>query len=456
MKIKLLNFLRRNKKLILIYFSSITIQIIIILIFQVNNWVSQHAINTPWFMILMNTLEPYSDYKFWYQSFAKQFFYGDWLPYFDYAYNPDRYKNFLLYLIDIIFGNRELSFIYPPFFFYSIILPAAINIDLVFLPIFLANILLPIVVYKFLANFASKKVAEWGFIASTLSPLSIFYNGGLSLNTSYVTLFFVIALYFVSKKKFTWAIFFLSVACLFKQTIIFFFPPFLIYIVLQSTEKESRHVYFIYFKKFLKYSGMLIGMLFLGSIPWIIITPQNYIQSLLVEQSITFNPEFKLPEYNNPVMWYSFLINFGAPYWLIYLLGFLTFTFIGLLIIEIVVIFLLYNWDRKNELDWIKFLDIIVYTAFLSHLFFPRGVYKYYFTLHVPLIIIWICSHFKEKLTYNNSIRKYWLLLFISISSIILFFPRFYYLMIIWMLFAFIVKTNLNQYRNKNILESTN
>ncbi|KKM97627.1 hypothetical protein LCGC14_1166080 [marine sediment metagenome] len=420
MKIRPLYFLVRNKKLILIYFSSITIQIIIILIFQVNNWVSQHAINTPWFMFLMNTLEPYSDYKYWYQGFARQFFYDDWLPYFDYSSNPDRYKNFLLYLIDIILGNQKLSFIYPPFFFYSIIIPAAININLVFIPLFLANILLPIVVYKFLINFASKKVAEWGFVATALSPLSIFYNGGLFFNTSYVTLFFIIALYFVSKKKFTWAIFFLSVACLFKQTIIFFFPPFLIYIVLQSTEKKSRRVYSIYFKNFLKYTGMLIGMLFLGSIPWIIITPKNYIQSLLVEQSINFNPDFNAPEYNNPVNWYSFLINFGAPYWLIYLLGFLTFTFIGLLIIEIVAIFLLYNWDRKNKLDWIKFLDIIVYTAFISHLFFPRGVYKYYFTLHVPLIILWICFHFKEKLTDNNSIRKVWLLLFVFISFLIL------------------------------------
>ena len=190
--------LKRNRKLILIFLISVIIQIALLIIFQVFNWVSQHAINTPWFKFLMNTLEPYSDYIYWYQRFAKQFFYEKWLPYFNVPTNPNKYRNLLLYIIDVIMGNTNLSFIYPPFFFYSIIIPASISIELVFLPLFLANLLLPIVVYKFLVIFTKKKVAKWGFIATALSPLLIFYNGGLLLNTSYVTLFFVIALYFMS------------------------------------------------------------------------------------------------------------------------------------------------------------------------------------------------------------------------------------------------------------------
>ena len=451
-KTKFINLLFRNRKLILVFLISLIIQITLLIIFQTFNWVSQHAINKPWFKVLMNILEPYSDYRYWYQGFAKQFFNENWLPYFNTPTNPNKYKNIILYLIDIILGNQNLSFIYPPFFFYSIIIPAFINIELIFLPLLLANVLLPIVVYKFLSNFTKKRVAEWGFIATALSPLLIFYNGGLLLNTSYVTLFFIIALYFMYKKKFIKAIVFLSVACLFKQTTIFFFLPFLIYAVLVSTEKESVHIHFVYIKKLLKYSGILVGILFLGSLPWIILDPVNYIESLMADQSLTLNPQFNLPDYSFPIKWYSFLIQFGAPYWLLYILGFLTFTFIGILLIEIIAIFMLYNWGRKDSLDWLKFLDLIVYTAFMSHLFFPRGVYKYYFTFHVPLIILWICFHFKDKLVDNDFLRKLWLFLFISVSFVILIFPRIYYLIIIWILFFIIVKISLTQNRKRSNL----
>ena len=439
--------LTRNRKLILIFLISLTIQIGLIIVFQLVNWISQYSSNNPWFIFLMNTVEPYSDYKYWYQGFAKQFLYENWLPYINSPTNPNKYRNFLLYILDIIIGNESLPFIYPPFFFYSIILPSFLNINLIFLPLLFANLLLPIVIYKFLAKSVNIKVAEWGFVITTLSPLLLFYNGGLLLNTSYVTLFFIVALYCMSLKRFTWAIIFLSVACLFKQTTIFFILPFLIYIVLVSTKRESKHIQFVYFKKLLKYSGILMGILLLGSLPWIILEPLNYLESLTAEQSVNLNPQFIIPEYNFPVKWYSFLIQFGAPYWLLYILGFLTFTFIGVLLLEIIAVLMLANWRRKRSLNWLKFLDIIVYVAFLSHLFFPRGVYKYYFTFHVPLIVLWFCFHFKEKLMEDNFFRKLGLLLLTSISFVILIFPRMYYLIIIWILFFIIVKINLTKNR---------
>jgi len=165
---------------------------------------------------------------------------------------------------------------------------------------------------------------------------------------------------------------------------------------------------------------------------------------LLAEQSITFNPDFSNPAYNFPVQWYSFLIGLGAPYWLLYILGFLTFTYIGIILIEILVILLIYKWHKKNTLNLIKLLDVIVYTAFLSHLFFPRGVYKYYFTFHVPLVILWICFHFNEIISSDKSKRSKWMLIFILVSLIIIIIPRLYYLIIIWGIIALIIKVNLN------------
>jgi len=392
----------------------------------------------------MNTVEPYSDYKFWYQGFAKQFIYEDWLPYMQQFEDPSKYRNILEYILSIIIGKRQLNFIYPPFFFYSIIIPALISIDLVFLPLLLANLLLPFIMYKFLNNFYGKNIAEWGFITTTLCPLSIFYNGGLLLNTSYITLFFIVALYFTSVNRFTLATIFLAISFLFKQTAIFFIPSFLAYITLQHKKSENDIGFLSYVKSFIKYTGILVAIVLLGSLPWIIINPKNYIESLLVNQSITFNPEFLNPGYSFPLQWYSFLIGLSAPYWLLYILGFLTFTFVGIIIMEIIALLLLFKWHHNDELNWKKLIDVIVYIAFLSHLFFPRGVYKYYFTFHVPLVILWICVHFNDILSSDKSKQLNWRLIFILGSLIIIIIPRLYYLIIIWLILAFIIKKNLN------------
>lgn len=449
MKRNIKDLLIANKRLFVIYLISILTQITIFLIIHGFNWISQEHISSPWFMFLMNTLEPYSDYTYWYQGIGKQFLNEGWVPYIGALNEIPEYQNIIDYLLNIIFSGGTLPFIYPPFFFYSIIIPALININLVFLPLIVANNLLPFIIYKLLHNFYGKKIAEWGFIASTICPLSIFYSGGLVLNTSLVTLFFVIALYFVSINQFTKSIIFLSIALLFKQIVIFFVLPFIVYIVLQTTKNNRSRLIIDYSKNFLKYFGILILTLFLGSLPWIIIDPKNYINILLVDQAITFSPEFPIPRYNYPMQWYSFIIKFNAPYWLLFILAFLTFTFLGIIIMEIVSVILFFKWNSKNKLDWIKLLDIIVYTSFITHLFFPRGVYKYYFTFHVPLLILWICFHFKEVLSSDNAMQRNWILLFIVISFGILIMPRFYYLFIFWVIFIIIVRTNLNHNKRK-------
>ncbi|MFW9828103.1 MAG: hypothetical protein ACFFEY_10950 [Candidatus Thorarchaeota archaeon] len=418
------------------------------MLIQIANWTSQESIDSTWFTLLMNTIEPYSDYKFWYKGFAEQFLYDGWLPYMGPFEDPSKYKNVLEYILNILLNDNHLEFIYPPFFFYSIIIPAFISVDFVFFPILISNLIIPFVIYKFLINFYGKNIASWGFIATALSPLLIFYNGGLLLNTSYITLFFLITLYFTAINRFTLATTFLSISLLFKQTIIFFILPYLVYVSLKKIEVNNKRLSFI--KNFLKYSGIILGISLLGSLPWIIINPQIYIESLLVNQSITFDPSFFVPTYNSPMQWYSFLIRFGAPYWLLYIIAFPSFTLIGIILIQIIVLIMLYNWYRNNELELIKFIDIIIYIAFISHFFFPRGVYKYYFTFHIPLIVLWICFHFNEILSNHRSKRLNWMLILLVSSLIIIFIPRLYYLIVIWFIFGFIIRTNLT-FRKREI-----
>ncbi len=437
--------LKSKKKLIFVLIISICIQITIFLIIQLSNWISQKPIDEPWFTFLTQTIEPYSDYKIWYQTFVKQTLYEDWLPYMDILrINVPEAEWYHYWFIE----NKELflNFIYPPFFFYILILPSFISIELVFLPLLLTNVLLPIVVYKFLSNNFTQKVAEWGFIATAVNPLYIFYSGGLALNTSLMTFFFVLSLYFISTNRFSLSIIFLAITILIKQIIIFFVPPIMIYIILKSFTDKEKASFYLYVKKFIIYFGILITILFLGSLPWILITPSNYLISILTPeiQVPTFLPPFHFPypHYNYPIFWYDFLYSLKAPYLVFWFFGFLNFTYIGIISLEIVVISMLIYWHNKNILNWVKFLDIIIYTAFLSYLFFPRGLYKYYFSFYVPLVVLWICFHFGYRLSNNKSKRTNWILIIVLISIIFMLLPRTYYLILIWGLFFYILNQN--------------
>lgn len=414
---KLKIFFKSNKNLVLLYALSITIRIFIAILhlFYYKLWVKY----------TIGTLESYLDYEVYYQTAASLFIHGK-----KYPYAPNFYY--------------RLPFFYPPFFLYAISLPAIINVDLVFVPLFLADIVLPIFIYQFLKKSLNKKAAKWGFLTSAFCPLTVYYHGGLFLNTSLVILFFVISLYFIHRKKFRYACIFLAVSCLFKQIAIFFVLPILLYLTFASIKQnESRKKYL---KNFLSYAFIFFIVLLLGSLPWILIDPEDYYYALSAGQDPTFSPKFKTPTFNSPISWYSFLILYNVPYWVIYLLGFLNFTFLGIVIVQIADLILIIRWQRKGTLDWARFFDIIVYTAILTHLFFPRGVFKYYFAFVAPLIVLWMCFHYYKSSSVKNAKMKRDFFIFTMNSFIILILYRFYYLLIIWLIFFVMLRKNLRLY----------
>lgn len=139
-----------------------------------------------------------------------------------------------------------------------------------------------------------------------------------------------------------------------------------------------------------------------------------------------------------------------APYWVLYIVGFLNFSMVGLIMVQLTNLCLLLYWSYKNSLNWHKFLDLIVYTALLSHLLLPRGVYKYYFTLHIPLVVLWICFHFGSSLTSLPSQRNKFLLVFLVTSLILLLIHRLFYLLLVWIIFFFMLKHEISALQSKD------
>ncbi|MFX0208501.1 MAG: hypothetical protein ACFFDT_21130 [Candidatus Hodarchaeota archaeon] len=379
----------------------------------------------PWDQLIIGSLEPYFDYKYYYRKFAEEFIRGNWFPY-----------------VSEVSDQILDSYVYPPLFLYVISIPALLDVNLVFVPLFLADISLPIVIYRFLEYSNGQEVAQWGFFTVLFCPLSIVYNGGFLFNTSLVVLAFIISMYFINVKRFKYAVLTLSISFLLKQIILFFILPIFIYIIFKSTENGATPS--SYLKNIIVYGVILIGTIFIGSLPWILITPHRYFETVFMSQQATFNPSFISRELTWPVQWYSFLIDLKAPYWFLYITAFLNFTMLGVISLQVINFILLKYWHRKNSLDWYKLLDLVVYTAILSHLFLPRGVYKYYFTLHVPLIILWICFHFRFSLASSPAQQKKVFIIFFTACLALLLLHRLLYLLLIWVIFFFMLLSDLN------------
>jgi hypothetical protein len=438
-----LNTLIKQKKLVIAFLISLAIQVIIILGFNYFNWISLISQNSFLYDFFRSSLEPYQDYQIWYKSFVDNFLYEDWIPYSAFIPDVGDYTDYFSFLWDLFIGLSQYYYIYTPFFLYVIALPGLINLNLIFIPLLISTNLLPIIIYKFLSVYFTKRVAEWGFLVTVFCPLLIFYNGGLLLNTSLVTLFFITTLYLVFIKKFKAACILLAITFLFKQIVMFFILPILAYMVIESSKNREGKFSIIYLKNLLLYSTIILGVIVLGSLPWIIINPTGYIKCIFVSQGFSFLPTFQIPNFNSPMHWYSFLLGLNLPYWLLYILGFLTFSTFGVIIVELIIIILIHKWHYQKSLDWLKLLDLIIYTAFLSHLFFPRGVYKYYFTFHVPIIILWLVFHFKDLLDENKRTRTRGFLYFIALSLLFLLIPRNFYLLFMGVIVVIMIYTNL-------------
>jgi hypothetical protein len=448
MKRNIKTFIKQNNDLIIAFFLALFLRIIIAILFNLYIHgiiiVSDPLIDE----IIWYHFEPYTDYYTFYIHYGEQFTNGSWIP----------YQNWMI--IDL----GAVPYIHPPFFLYAMGIPALISKELVFLPFLIADMLTPVVIYKMLKDLFNPVVAGWGFLAAIFCPIPLLYNGSIFLNTSVVTLFFVLSIYYASIKKYNYSMIMLGISILFKQIALLFCVPLVAYVILQkSSENQSFKAVFT---NFFRYIGILFLTLLLGSLPWIILFPYDYLISMTYGvnpllyityifsgQPIVFKPELVLPALNSPMNWYKFLIPLGSPDWFILIVSALNSMVIGIIFVELISIFLLLYWYHKKNLEWIKFFDLLVYSIILLHLFFPRGIFKYYLTFITPLLVLWICFHYSEELEKSSRNQTISFSIFMVISLSIVLINRLFYLLIVWaVLFLMIVLSKLKSKRKINFI----
>jgi hypothetical protein len=331
----------------------------------------------------------YVDFNYYYTNWIYGWYESNWYPYTDWQLAIDP-------------GGAEYMYSYPPIFLYFLVLmwrPGMTNLWMA-MPMIIADAACAGMVYLIIKEIMNKKddnpIALVAGLVMSLSPINIIYDGVFWLNPGPVTLFTLVSFYFLTKKKWRQTFFWLALATMTKQNALFFTYPVFMFMLGERVQKEGL-------KRGLLNSVMnaiyYVLICLLCSIPWIFISPKFYgVHLLFPGQLLRLDSTIIPPIINNTIQFSYALQIFGLKGFLLDFVAFginsMLFMIIGAGFIAIPMFWRSYkrNLDNTEFFEWISIYTII------THIFMPRGVYKFYSAYYMPIILIAItCSLVKTN-----------------------------------------------------------
>jgi len=163
---------------------------------------------------------------------------------------------------------RDFAYSYPPLFLYSL-LPFYLlgGIYAASLPVLAADTATSPLVYLFVLKFTNERLAFLAGLAYALSPFILFYEGYSWLSNQPMFFFLLVSLYLLREGRPLPSSIALAMAVLFKQEAIFVLPVYAAWLVRNhGTDSWKALVTFL-------------GVLFVGSLPFLLIAPNQYLGS---------------------------------------------------------------------------------------------------------------------------------------------------------------------------------
>ncbi len=321
----------------------------------------------------------FADFSYYYKAWVDGWFTQNWYPFSDWHEAAE--------------GGEALDmYSYPPIFLYFLVLiwrPGMNDLWLAF-PMIVADAACAGMVYLIIKKMFKDKretfLAFIGGIVMALSPINVIYDGVYWLNPGPVTLFTLITFYFLINRKWRQTFFWLAIATMTKQNALFFtYPVFFIMLGERIREKGTKKGSFESIMIALFY---VLVCLFI-SFPWIFITPVFYgVHMLYPGQMLTLDTYIKDPEFNHTVQFSWALKELGVNK---VFLDFIAFTLNSMLLMIISTSFIavpLLVRSFNNKLDDYEIFEVLSIYTIISHIFMPRGVYKFYSAYYMPIIII--------------------------------------------------------------------
>ncbi|NHJ47196.1 MAG: hypothetical protein FK733_05355 [Asgard group archaeon] len=330
----------------------------------------------------------FDDFSYYYEAWTTAWYDSNWYPYpwVD---------------INIIRDSPLHIYSYTPFFLYilSIFYRPGSHILWLALPLVAADSACAGMVYlilrKLIKGSNSFALSFFGALLMILAPINLIYNGVYWLNPGPMTLFTLIAIYFAIDGKWWQCFFWLAIATMTKQNALFLaYPLFMAMLGSKLTKNSIKRAVTESIMNALLFCFIFV----VGSFPWLFITPKYYIyhlaipgKDLLLDTSV-IDPEDLCIQFSVALQsigisgWFLDIIAFGVNSMLLMIVT-----------ASVIAVYLLWS-TYKNRLSKLGLIESITIYLILTHLFLPRGTFKFYTTYFIPFIIIALITSV-DKLT---------------------------------------------------------
>lgn len=333
----------------------------------------------------------FNDFSYYYSSWVTAWYNDNWNPYiwvgaefihdsplYIYSYTP-----FFLYFLAIFFRpNFHILWLAMP-----LIATDATCACLVFL-----------ILRKIVKGTKSIAISFFAGLVMALAPINLLYNSVYFLNPGPVSLLTLLAIYFAIDNKWWQCFFWLAIATLTKQNALFLTYP--IFMMMLGNKMNRTSI-----KRAIGESLMnvlfFVILFIIGSMPWIIISPRYYIYHLAIPgkylslSTIVEDPGARCIPFSVALQ------SIGIKGWFLDIVAFGVNSMLLMLLMASIVSFILLWRSFTNKITKSGFLELITIYLVLSHLFLPRGVFKFYTAYFIPFIIIGFFNSI-TKISKNN------------------------------------------------------
>ena len=192
--------------------------------------------------------------------------------------------NQLFYVAQGYLPYRDIGYNFPPLFLYTLY-PFYIlgGPSWAGLPIVISDAATAPVVFLLTRTYASNKVATAAGLGYALSPLILIYEGYLWIGNQPMIFFVVLSLYLFGAKKPMGSAIALGIAILFRQQALFILPAYAFLAFGQDRKLAARLLL------------VVIGVMLVGSAPFLLLAPGQYLSSLSYLPLYNWTPLFANP-----------------------------------------------------------------------------------------------------------------------------------------------------------------
>jgi hypothetical protein len=332
----------------------------------------------PTFGMNFEVIEAFADFDYYYLNFVQALVQGN-LPYTDALFTVDGVQTYiyppLFVYILAVFYYVPSELLFPNIYFGAL----SLGKDLAFLRVAFAFVLFDIVTFALMYIIArhltrNRAIPVAVMLLYALNPISLWWGNYLWLSTPLHTFFLVLGFYFMIRNELRWAILWMTVATMVKQTAALLIPVILF---LEFRKSITQLVISL---------GIMTTVAMTVSMPYLVLYPIEYLQAITVGLGpYWFYDVLPAPTHPIPVSvlafyWlepFKFLVFYAVHYaipWMVFL----------------AIFWILAYWipiqPAQQYQQQLVFLALLLSLA--AHIFLPRGIYKFYLIALLPFLIL--------------------------------------------------------------------